>query len=390
MSNKIIPQSLDTLSNGRTGSDGFITWFDVRDPTEFDTQFPVSKRWFNTLLNKEWILIGFSNRTTPTNPSGQTSANWVLISNIIGAVSSVTGMHGVTASPTTGDVIVSGVNATTTTVGVSSFNATNFSVSGTGEVTSNAITVALSGGLTGSSSVNLGETLTIVGDGATSVSSVVKQVFTTSGTYTPTSGMLYCVVEVVGGGGGGGGTQATGASTAACGAGGGSGNYTTAVFSAATIGPSQTVTIATAAAGGIGGNQGATGGTCSFGSLLTALGGTGGFFGTSSASGTTIGGTGGTGGTGAAINGMGQPGTNGFWISGQIIVSGTGGSTLYGGSPATMSGIYTGNVTNGANATGYGAGGGGAFSGTNSGSGSAAGNGGTGGTGIVIITEYIS
>src|SRR5690348_18057600 len=34
--------------------------------------------------------------------------------------------------------------------------------------------------------------------------SVVTQVFTSSGTYTPTAGMLYCKVRIVGGGGAGG------------------------------------------------------------------------------------------------------------------------------------------------------------------------------------------
>lgn len=51
------------------------------------------------------------------------------------AVTSVTGTNGVTATPTTGNVVVSGVNATTTTVGVASFNPADFTVSGSGEVT---------------------------------------------------------------------------------------------------------------------------------------------------------------------------------------------------------------------------------------------------------------
>jgi hypothetical protein len=51
-----------------------------------------------------------------------------------GAVSSVTGNTGVTASPTTGAVVVSGVLATTSTVGVASFLNTDFAVSGGGQV----------------------------------------------------------------------------------------------------------------------------------------------------------------------------------------------------------------------------------------------------------------
>lgn len=45
-----------------------------------------------------------------------------------GVVTSVTGSNGVTATPTSGAVVVSGVNATTTTVGVASFNPLDFTV----------------------------------------------------------------------------------------------------------------------------------------------------------------------------------------------------------------------------------------------------------------------
>jgi hypothetical protein len=50
-----------------------------------------------------------------------------------GGVTSVTGLNGVTASPTTGAVVVSGVDATTSTVGVASFNPADFTVT-SGEV----------------------------------------------------------------------------------------------------------------------------------------------------------------------------------------------------------------------------------------------------------------
>jgi hypothetical protein len=51
-----------------------------------------------------------------------------------GVVFSVTGSNGVTASPTVGNVVVSGVNATTSTVGVASFNSAEFTVNGAGQV----------------------------------------------------------------------------------------------------------------------------------------------------------------------------------------------------------------------------------------------------------------
>ncbi len=51
-----------------------------------------------------------------------------------GVVTSVTGTNGVIASPTTGAVVVSGVNATTSSVGVASFNPAEFTVTVGGQV----------------------------------------------------------------------------------------------------------------------------------------------------------------------------------------------------------------------------------------------------------------
>jgi hypothetical protein len=59
---------------------------------------------------------------------------WLNLSASVGSVSSVTGSNGVDASPTTGNVIVSGINATTVSVGVASFNALDFTVDPSGEV----------------------------------------------------------------------------------------------------------------------------------------------------------------------------------------------------------------------------------------------------------------
>ena len=52
-----------------------------------------------------------------------------------GVVTSVTANNGVAATPTTGAVVVSGVNATTSTVGVAAFDPNDFTVSGAGLVT---------------------------------------------------------------------------------------------------------------------------------------------------------------------------------------------------------------------------------------------------------------
>ena len=46
---------------------------------------------------------------------------------------------------------------------------------------------------------------------ANPITQVVTQTFTSSGTYTPTAGMVFCIVEVQAGGGGGGGTNSASA-----------------------------------------------------------------------------------------------------------------------------------------------------------------------------------
>lgn len=215
--------------------------------------------------------------------------------------------------------------------------------------------------------------------------SVVTQVFTSSGTYTPTSGMLYCVAECVGGGGGGGGTAATSGSTVAGAGGGGGGGYSRKTFSAATIGASQTVTIGAAGtAGSAGANNGGTGGTTSLGALLSAAGGVGGLGAAASSSSST--GNGGAGGAGASgdFNTTGTPGGQGIAAISLGIFSfatgGFGGSSFFGGGAV--------GANNAAGSAGTTSGGGGAGAGSLNVS-NAAFAGGAGVKGIVVITEYV-
>lgn len=185
---------------------------------------------------------------------------------------------------------------------------------------------------------------------------VARQVFTSSGTYTPTSGMKYADVEIVGGGGNGGSSPNNGRG----GGGGGSGGYSKKIITAATIGASQSVTIG-----------GATG-TSSFGSILTANGG-------ASGSGSVAGG-GGTA-SGGDINITGGQGTDGA-EAGNIGANGgggSGGSSFFGGAGGGDSSP---------------SGGGGGSASANSGSGGGGSNenlapGGNGAGGICIITEYL-
>lgn len=101
------------------------------------------------------------------------------------------------------------------------------------------------------------------------------QVFTSSGTYTPTAGQGHAIIDVQCAGGGSGGTATTSTAQAAVTAGGGSGGFAR-VF-VGTLG-SNAVTIGaggTAGTGGASPTAGGTGGTTSFGSLISCTGGGG-------------------------------------------------------------------------------------------------------------------
>lgn len=223
--------------------------------------------------------------------------------------------------------------------------------------------------------------------------SINTQVFTYTGstqTYTPTTGMQYCIVECLGGGGGGGGSAAQGATQAGAAGGGGGGGYCKKTFSSATIGASQQVVIGAGGSGAsAGNNSGSSGGNTTFGvaPLLQANGGGGG--GGVGASGGGVGAYGGVGGSsGGDVNGGSTNGVTGFAayiasLSVAIISGSGGGNSIYGSGGGSNFSNGPGQ-SNGNNAAGYGAGGSGAICQNGSASG-----GGNGSNGIVIITEYI-
>jgi hypothetical protein len=212
------------------------------------------------------------------------------------------------------------------------------------------------------------------------------QVFTSSGTYTPTTGTNSVVIEAVGGGGGSGGVAATGAGQSGVAGSGGSGSYAKARFTSGFTG-GLTVTIGAAGtAAAAGANAGGNGGTTSIGSIVSCPGGNGGSAGAVSTSGflltpanaaatCTI--------TGAAqtMANIGGQGSTGSFIltGGSQQISAFGGSNPLGtgGIPQTGTGVgYTGN--------GAGAGASGATS-----SASQAAQAGSAGTkGALIIYEY--
>ena len=272
---------------------------------------------------------------------------------------------------------------------------------GTSAVTANAVTqyAVLVGGASNAvgnvASVGTsGQVLTSNGAGSnptfqdiptSAINQVVIQTFTSNGTYTPTSGMVYCIIECVGGGGGGGGSSTSSSSQASIGGGGASGVYARKLSDSATVGASQSVTIGAGGAGGtVGGGNGSAGGTTSLGSICSANGGNGGN-GTAATTNFVIanGGSSTATGTGDLV----VPSRSGFFgigsISGTIVAGGIGGPSFYSGSPQSVvgSGDGPGNA-----APNYGGGGGGAAT--------APSNfqraGGDGSDGIVIVTEFIS
>lgn len=136
---------------------------------------------------------------------------------------------------------------------------------------------------------------------------VVLQSFTASGTYTPTTGMMFSLLESTGGGGGAGGVASS--TNMGGGGGGGGGSTSIALKTAAQVGGSQTVTIGASAAGGsAGNNNGTAGNDTSIGSLCVGKGGS---FGAGAAANSNgAGGAGGVSGTGD-ISIVGQAGKDG-------------------------------------------------------------------------------
>lgn len=163
------------------------------------------------------------------------------------------------------------------------------------------------------------------------------QVFTSDGTYTPTTGMAYCIAISTGGGGGSGGADCnSGTSRAAGGAGGGAGATCIELFTAAQIGASQTVTVGVGGtAGSSAGGNGGNGEDTTFGALHTAGGGTGGEG--EAADGTyevAVAGLGGTA-TGGLVNIPGGDGEDGFGFAISTLThaeAGAGGASFWGGS----------------------------------------------------------
>jgi hypothetical protein len=219
------------------------------------------------------------------------------------------------------------------------------------------------------------------------VFSIVQQVFLANGTYTPTSGMLYCIAEGIGSGAGGGGCAGT-VGTANGGGGGAAATYVRSRFTAAQIGASKAVVVGASVAGGAAGNNdGNAGSNTTLGAtLLVAPGG--------AAGGTGVSGAGNLGSGGLATNtgaigdfvvtggDGGMAGLSGGTV--QQLPSGFGGASYFGGGArGRLPGANAAVVGQAGRA--YGSGGGGAcFHNV-----AASQAGGASAPGALIITEYV-
>ncbi|MDQ9347873.1 tail fiber protein [Escherichia coli] len=198
---------------------------------------------------------------------------------------------------------------------------------------------------------------------------VNTRVFTSSGTYTPTPGTKRIRVIITGGGGGGGGCKAISNNETFFGAGGGAGGTIISIMT-----PTQNsypVTIGAGGAGGVSATNGTRGGNSVFASLIAPGGAGGGKSGVTN----TNGGNGGVPSTGD-INIIGGCGGDGQ--SGNIGVSGEGGTSYWGGGGRAGAG-------GGVSGKAYGSGGGGAYDAGYSGTSM---TGGKGAAGICIIEEF--
>lgn len=288
------------------------------------------------------------------------------------------------------------VPATVRQGGTGNVSVTSYAPLAAGSTTTNAL-VSLSTGLS-----TTGYVLTSNGSSASpswkiptglgGFTSIVQTINTTPGsyTYTPTTGMVYVVIEVVGGGGAG--AKAVGAaSKVVASGGGGGGGYARAIYTASDIGASQSYTVGSGGAGSSASSGSRTYFISNYGAgaYLVGNGGLAGFSIVLAASDRmTInpGGEGVSGGYGGSNDYVTvSSGSGGWGISfGSTIqtpvqyIGGQGGNSFYSGSIGMLVNGSSQNGTQGGGGTGAGING----AGTN--------DGGNGGDGMIIFTEFIA
>jgi hypothetical protein len=180
------------------------------------------------------------------------------------------------------------------------------------------------------------------------------RLFTASGIWTRPSGVRWVLIWALGGGGGGGGAAGA-ASSGAAGGGGGSGGFGLRFLDVSAI-ASRAVTVGAAgAAGNASGGNGGSGGATSFGTDVVVQGGGGGIGMAAGTWATAV--TGGLGGTATVGDPTfaGDPGGAGLRFDAANVLSGSGGSSFFGGGARGNVGNVAGSAGSARGAGGSGA-----------------------------------
>lgn len=328
--------------------------------------------------------------TLPVTSTLVLGQSWTIVNNSSGAVTVNSSGGNLVLTVAAGNTGYFTVILTSGTTAASWSKTYVSSGAGTGTVTSVTCGTGLTGGtITTTGTCDLTTPVTRANGGTQSTTGafikINVQTFTASGTYTPTTGMLYVEIDCVGGGGGSGGIAGNATFSQGSG-GGGSGAHSYLFATAATIGASQTVTIGAAGtAGSAGANNGGAGGDTSLGTICIAKGGSGSLgvnlaIDNGAAGGTIAGGAG-------TIIQSGEPGWPGDIVtgSGANALSGQGGGGFFGGGGRGLACSGSAGSGTGSVATNYGGGAGGACAGTVT---NQAGN--TGFAGFVMVKEYLN
>lgn len=185
INNTTLPNSLDVGSNGRTSSIAFVDAFESRDPGTSDIQYPIQKKWLNTITGAFWELQNFS------TVSGITSANWILIGNHGAVTETLTGNDGIHVPPTANNINVLGdvtnilttgnAGTSTLTINLNGNVATSYVAdTGTAIPSGHVLNVLGTNGVTTTGS---GNTLTIgLEGGGIAIDSIEVDAFTAPGT----------------------------------------------------------------------------------------------------------------------------------------------------------------------------------------------------------------
>jgi hypothetical protein len=88
-----------------------VPHLDVRAPAVTDVNYPIGKRWINTVGSTEYSLTSFS------TSNGVISASWSLLGTDTGALNTLTGDSGGAISPSAGNITLAGTASQITTTG---------------------------------------------------------------------------------------------------------------------------------------------------------------------------------------------------------------------------------------------------------------------------------